>query len=147
MAMSFRHIVVIALVGGLLAGCGDEGDGNAGNASKADEEQVRAVAEGFTSAALRGDYERACSLTTRAAKAALLSASASVGSKGGGCAGVLEGVFDLYDDATKANLRSYKVTSVQITGDTAVYTDSTGGQSQARKQRGRWLIDSNLPQQ
>jgi hypothetical protein len=147
MAMPFRHIAVIVLVGGSLAGCGDEGGGNAGNASQAEEEQVRAVAEGFTSAALRGEYERACSLTTREAKAALQSASASVGRKGDRCAEVLEGVFDLYDDATKARLRSYEVTSVQIMGDTAVYTDSTGGRSQARKQRGRWLIDSDLPQQ
>jgi hypothetical protein len=147
MAMSFRHIVVIVLAGAVFAGCGDEGGGNAGIASQAEQQQVRAVAERFTSAALRGDYKRACSLTTSEAKAALLSASESVGSKGGGCAGVLEAVFDRYDDAAKAQLRRYEVTSVQITGDRAVYTDSTGSRSQARKQGGKWLIDSDQPEQ
>jgi hypothetical protein len=146
MRMPFRHIVVIVLAGGLIAGCGDERDRDVGTSSKAEEEQVRAVAEGFTSAALRGDYERACSLTTSEAKAALASARATVGSKGGGCAAVLEAIFDQYDDAAKAQLRRYEVTSVQVTGDTAVYTDSTGDRSHARKQGGKWLIDSDPPE-
>ena len=145
--MWFRHIVVMVLAAGLIAGCGDERDRNAGTASKAEEAQVRAVAERFTSAGLRGDYQRACSLTTSEAQAALSSASASVGAKGSGCAAVLEAVFDQYDDATKAQLRRYEVTSVQVTGDTAVYTDNTGGRSQARKQGGEWLIDSASPEQ
>jgi hypothetical protein len=146
MPMSFGHIVAIIMVGGLVAGCGEGGDGNAGIDSNADAVQIRAVAEGFTSAALSGDYEKACSLTTRQAKAALESASPSAGKNGGGCAGVLESVFDFYDDATKAKLRSYEVTSVQITGDTAAYTDNAGNRSRARKLGGRWLIDSDSPE-
>jgi hypothetical protein len=145
--MSVRHIVVIVLAGGLIAGCGDERDRDAGTSSKAEEAQVRAVAENFTSAALRGDYKRACSLTTSEAKAALSSASATVGAKGGGCAEVLEAIFDQYDDAAKAQLRRYEVTAVQVTGETAVYTDSTGDRSHARKQSGQWLIDSDPPEQ
>jgi hypothetical protein len=145
--MSFRHIVVMVLAGVLIAGCGDERDRDAGTSSKGEEVQVRAVAENFTSAALRGDYKRACSLTTTEAKAALSSARATVGAKGGGCAAVLEAIFDQYDDAAKAQLRRYEVTSVQVTGDTAVYMDSTGARSQARKQGGKWLIDSDTPEQ
>ena len=125
-------LAVAAVASAALPACGGS-----------DEDQIRDAVGRLGKAFADSNGEAACDLMTGAAKRELVATVASLA--GGGCEGTVRTAASLLDDAERRRMRDAKVTSVTITGDTAVAAtnaDGSDGPAELRKVDGHWLFDA-----
>src|SRR5438874_1463166 len=103
----------------LMVACGG-GNGNSAD-TPANRAEARSVAGDLKAAVASGDFKRACSLYTPAAKAELATRAKRAATN---CPAVLAALFKKVSAAAKKQLRNVTINSVVINGDHATAVDS-----------------------
>jgi hypothetical protein len=122
----------------IVAGCGGGGGGSSTASDSSDTIAAQAVAGALKEFVAKGNYAKACSYYTDAAKAELATRA-----KGGAtsCPAVLTELFRKVSPAAKKQLRQIRVTSTTVTGTHAIAKDSAGGTTYLTKQGAKWFVD------
>jgi hypothetical protein len=133
-------LAVLALSAVAAGGCG--GDDSGGGGGGDDEAQVRDVVTSYASAVADGDGDEACGYLSDGALKAIEKAAEAVDADG--CAGVLEKATEDASAEDVEQVKSIKVTSVQITGDRATAQTAVAGEDSSPamlvKEDGDWKI-------
>jgi len=149
-ALAKSSVAALIAMIAVAPGCGGHGK------QIADQSQVRSVASAFVSAFAAEDYGKLCRLYTTDLKAAMTRGlEAHHRLRPGGCPAWLKYALTNVPPVARHRLRllkpkvsRYKITSVLISGNTAVVRDNIGigsvstGERHLKKEGGRWLVDS-----
>ena len=124
--------VTVALLG--AAGCGSDDSGGSTESGPSDEEQIQAVAENYSQAALDGDAAAACDLFSEAALEELNNSEEFES-----CEEVVETGFGILDDSQKKEIA--EISNIQVDGDTAT-AEGRDGEVSLVRENGEWKLET-----
>ena len=139
--------VLAAALGLGLLGCGGGGGSSTTTGQTGDRTIVAGVARAYTVAMIDGDFARACSLMTPAARGRMASAAAATGGPPS-CAGLLEQTVGAADAGAAGSTEPVVRTNVVLlSGDRARVRTSVDGQTDSVdlvRTGPHWLVDAQI---
>lgn len=137
MQRTLARALPVLIVVLLLPGCGGGGGSSSTQTNATDPAAAQAVASALKEFVATGNYSKACSYYTSAAKAELATRAGGTND----CPATLAKLFRKVPASSKKQLRQIKITSVIVTGTHATAKDSAGGSTYLTKEGDKWLVD------